>query len=349
MFASLSIGGAVLVICLALAAVFLWPGPGIRRELGKRRELHARALLEDLLKHILTRRYEGREASVESAAGQLKLPAQTVHRLIVRTESAGLVRFEAGRLQLTAEGERWALQVIRAHRLWETWLANEARMPMVEVHKSAERAEHKFTSQQIDELDAYLGHPRRDPHGDPIPTASGEIAPLDARPLTEWPENTPAQIAHVEDEPVAVFRTITDLGLRPGSVIEIRRRSPDQFTITDGERDHTLAPLIAGNIQVIQPVQTGAGLESLARLSDLESGEEGEVALLDQELRGFTRRRLLDLGLTAGSRVTAHLTNAFGDPLAYRVRGTTIALRKEQASKIWIKKRASAGKEARAL
>jgi DtxR family Mn-dependent transcriptional regulator len=208
---------------------------------------------------------------------------------------------------------------------------------MAEVHKSAERAEHKFTSKQIDELDAYLGHPRQDPHGDPIPTASGEISSLDARPLTEWPDNTPAQIAHVEDEPVAVFRTITDLGLRPGSVIEIRRRSPDQFTITDGERDHTLAPLVAGNIQV-----------SLARLSDLVPGEAGEVALLDQELRGFTRRRLLDLGLTAGSRVTAHLTNAFGDPLAYRVRGTTIALRKEQASKIWVRKQANTEKEVRA-
>lgn len=348
MLANLSIGVAILVICLALAAVFLWPGPGIRRELAKRRELHARALLEDVLKHILTRRHEGREASVQSIAGQLNLPAQKVYRLIARTESAGLVRSDAGRVQLTAEGERWALQVVRAHRLWETWLANEARMPMAEVHKSAERAEHKFTSKQIDELDAYLGHPRQDPHGDPIPTASGEIASLEARPLTEWPEDTPAQIAHVEDEPVAVFRKITDLGLRPGSVVEIRRRSPDQFTITDGEKEHTLSLLVAGNIQVIQPAQTAARRESLARLSDLVPGEAGEVALLDQELRGFTRRRLLDLGLTAGSRVTAHLTNAFGDPLAYRVRGTTIALRKEQASKIWVRKHANTEKEVRA-
>jgi DtxR family Mn-dependent transcriptional regulator len=348
MFADLSIGVAVLVICMALAATFLWPGPGIRRELAKRRELHARALLEDALKHILTRSHEGREASVESIAGQLDLPTQKVHRLVARTESAGLVRSDAGRVQLTAEGERWALQVVRAHRLWETWLANEARMPMAEVHKSAERAEHKFTSKQIDELDAYLGHPRQDPHGDPIPTASGEIASLQARPLTEWPENTPAQIAHVEDEPVAVFRKITDLGLRPGSVVEIRRRSQDQFTITDGVKEHTLSSLVVGNIQVTQPVQTGAPRESMARLSDLVPGEEGEVALLDQELRGFTRRRLLDLGLTAGSRVTAHLTNAFGDPLAYRVRGTTIALRKEQASKIWVKKHRDVEKEVRA-
>ena len=72
-------------------------------------------------------------------------------------------------------------------------------------------------------------------------------------------------------------------------------------------------------------------------MSELRPGEEAEVVALDPELQGLTRRRLLDLGLTRGARVQAVLTNSFGDPVAYRVRGTMIALRREQTRHIWVR------------
>jgi DtxR family Mn-dependent transcriptional regulator len=62
-----------------------------------------------------------------------------------------------------------------------------------------------------------------------------------------------------------------------------------------------------------------------------------EIILLDEACQGFTRRRFLDLGLTPGTRISPELDNSFGDPRAYRVRGTLIALRKDQASQIWVK------------
>ncbi len=274
-----AIAGAVLLGLLILCAVFAWPGPGIRRILVRRRELHRRALLEDSLKYILACGRESREATAGSMAAHLHLSDRASRGIAAKLESAGLVTLEEGRLRLTAEGEKWAVRVVRAHRLWETWLADEAQMPARKVHGPAERIEHTLTAEQIDELDAHLGHPRHDPHGHPIPKASGEVPPLE----------------------------------------EVTPPAPVRLPST------------------------------LARLSDLKPGEEGDVVVLDSGLRGFTRRRLLDLGLTAGSRVRSHLANAFGDPLAYRVRGTTIALRKEQASKIWVARTSRPAREARAV
>jgi len=329
----------VLILALVVAALLLWPGPPVGRRWRRWRELRRRVLLEDVLKHIFTRTQEERAASPESVAGHLGLSQRTAVRLAMQMEAAGLIWSEAGRLHLTPNGEKLAVQVVRAHRLWETYLADEARVPLANVHQPAEQAEHHLTASQVDELDARLGHPRHDPHGDPIPTASGDIAPLKAEPLTAWPLGVPAQIAHVEDEPATLFRAISDQGLRPGSIVQVREHDQEHLTISDGAREHRLPPLAAGNIQVTPVSPARPDLTGLVRLSDLKTGEEGEVALLDPELRGWTRRRLLDLGLTSGARVASHLANAFGDPRAFRVRGTTVALRKEQASRIWVKKR----------
>ncbi len=337
---------AAWLMATAAAAFFLWrvwPGRRLWADLVHRRRLRARARLEDLLKHVFTERHEGREATVTSVAGHLRLSKQAALRLIMQSEAAGLLRSESGALRLTAEGDKWAVEVVRAHRLWETWLANEAHLPVARLHAAAERQEHRLTAaHQVDELDAYLGHPRQDPHGDAIPTAAGEIAALGSQSLASWPLGKAAEIAHVEDEPEEIFRTITEIGLRPGSRVRILRRTGDELIITDGRKEHRLAPLVAGNIQVVAEPEAVAERESLVRLCDLKPGEEAEVTRLDEELRGFTRRRLLDLGMTPNSRVSLQLANAFGDPMAFRVRGTTIALRRDQASRIWVRRLPSA-------
>jgi DtxR family Mn-dependent transcriptional regulator len=157
-------------------------------------------------------------------------------------------------------------------------------------------------------------------------------------PLTAWPPGKPAQIAHLEDEPERFLRQIADQGLKPGGIVQVVESTPEQVVIRAGVREFRLAPLVAGNIHVIPVVRLPESHESLVRLSDLKPGEEADVVLLEAELLGFTRRRLLDLGLTPNTHVIAHLANAFGDPLAYRVRGATIALRKDQASRILVRR-----------
>lgn len=327
----------LLILAGAGMALAVWPGSPFRHRLQRWRETRKRVAVEDILKHVLTRRLDGREASPESAAGHTGLSAKTVLRLVVEMESAGLLNTRSGRLELTNQGERWALQVVRAHRLWETYLAHEAHMPLTGVHKPAEAVEHHLSTVEVDRLDAALGYPRSDPHGDPIPSAAGDIAPLHAEALTNWPTGKPAIIAHVEDEPESLFRQISRR-LRPGSQIRIIEQTPEHLTLTDGEQRYELKPLVAGNIQVSAVPPPASDQAALMPLSELRTGEVAEVARLAPELRGFTRRRLLDLGLTPNARVTAHLANAFGDPRAFRIRGTTIALRKDQAAHVWVRR-----------
>jgi len=328
---------AFAIVLLGLG-IFLWPGPQFRRRWQHRREYRRRELTEDVLKHIFVRCKEGREASLDSLAGHLGIPEAEVVRMVTRMEAAGLVTAEAGPLALTLEGEARAVQVVRAHRLWETYLANEARLPMKDLHGPAEAAEHRLTARQIDELDASLGHPRTDPHGDPIPRSTADRVTAEAQALAQWPEGVPAEIVHVEDEPGNVFRQIMNTGLRPGDVVQVRQRTHERLLLSDGSREYEFTPLAARNIQVTAAPAPAGDRGGLLRLSELGTGEEAEIVRLDGTLQGLTRRRLLDLGLTSRARVTAELANAFGDPRAFRVRGTTVALRNEQAARIWVRR-----------
>ena len=102
--------------------------------------------------------------------------------LVGRMQELGLARVADGRVLLTEEGRRYALEVIRAHRLWERYLADETGVDPLEWHERAERKEHKLTREDADALARRLGNPRFDPHGDPIPTADGSVLPLSAIP-----------------------------------------------------------------------------------------------------------------------------------------------------------------------
>jgi DtxR family Mn-dependent transcriptional regulator len=254
-----------------------------------------------------------------------------------RLERERLVRTEGDRFRLTPEGERLAAHVVRAHRLWELYLTDELGVPVGQVHAKAERAEHRLTPADADRLSAAMGHPETDPHGDPIPTRDGEVRRVLATPLSAWPADQPARIEHIEDEPALAFAQITALGLRPGQIVRVVERSPARLVLHDGEQQCVLAPVLAGNVHVAAASSTATGTDGVLRLSDLDSGQLGEVVALDPACRGFLRRRLLDLGFTPGARVRPDLTTFAGDPRAYRVRGTTIALRRDQSSRVLVR------------
>ncbi len=327
--------GLLLAACVALW--LLVPALGQRWRLHQ--QFRRRVLVEDVLKHVYLRNHQGPLPSAESVSGHLGLPTNKALDVIMSMERAGLLRTGAGQITLTENGEKWAVEVVRAHRLWETYLAQEARLPISSLHRNAERAEHYLTATgRVDALAASLGYPNSDPHGDPIPTAGGGAVVTDAVPLTAWPPGKPGQIAHLEDEPERFLRQIAAQGLKPGGIVQVVESTPEEVVICDGVRECRVPPLVAANIHVIPVGRPPEIHEPLVRLSDLKPGEGAEVVLLEAELRGFIRRRLLDLGLTPSTRVVAHLANAFGDPLAYRVRGATIALRKDEASRILVRK-----------
>ena len=208
---------------------------------------------------------------------------------------------------------------------------------MARLHPAAEQAEHSLTHDQLARLDAHLGHPQHDPHGDPIPAADGRLAPLDATSLTEWPVGAPARIAHIEDEPLAVFRRILAVGLRPAQVVRVVASRPEELVVESDGRRHDLSPAVAASIQVTAARERDLPPADAVRLSELARDRYGEVLEIGPECSGFSRRRLLDLGFTPGARVAVALETAFGDPRAFRIRGTTVALRGQQARQVWIR------------
>lgn len=326
----------ILIPLLLVLAVFL-PRVGLIALYRDWRSAKEREQLEDALKHLLDREGQGRHASPESLAGTLNLPRAKATRLISDMESQGLLETQGSQLHLTAEGERWAMHVVRAHRLWERYLVDEARMPLSQIHDVAQKREHSLTEAQLNELDAALGHPTLDPHGDPIPTREGKMPSVESMPITAWQAEGPVRIVHIEDEPAIAYEQILAAGLRLGQTIRMIEKTPQRLVLSDGETEYRLAPTVAANIGVAPLPETEIARAGAVSLAELSHDQRGEIVMLDDSVQGFTRRRFLDLGLTPGTTIYPELGNFFGDPRAYRVRGTLIALRKDQAAQIWVK------------
>ncbi|MBM3214950.1 metal-dependent transcriptional regulator [Candidatus Poribacteria bacterium] len=296
----------------------------------RRQERVRRVLVEDTLKHVLSGMDQDRLATAKSLAGHLQTSHQEALELVADMEQHRLLSVSSAGLRLTEEGEEWALRIVRAHRLWERYLADEIGKPATALHREADRAEHRLSPDGVESLDAFLGYPREDPHGDPIPAAPGDRMQHDSTSLSEWEAGVPARVVHVEDEPASTFLELTRAGVRPGMTIEVRESGSADITLNDGSNDIVVSRAAASRV----------GVEAVRRhaddmpLSHLRLGEKGRVTRLDEQCRGMSRRRLLDLGIVPGTIVECALSSMFSDPCAYRVRGSMIALRRDQSERI---------------
>ena len=323
-------------LVLLIGTLVLLPRIGLRAWWHRRVAASHRAAVEDALKHLLEREYRGHRASFTSLVGILRLPDATVMSLIAKMEAQGLLETRGQQFHLTAEGQRVGMQVVRAHRLWERYLADEARWPLERLHDEAERQEHVLTPEQVDRLDASLGYPSHDPHGDPIPTRDGNLAPARGTSATAWPLETSGRIVHLEDEPPLAYAQIVAAGLRVGQVVRVIDVTPRRVLLGDGENEYHLAPAVAANV-FLTVAESPAAASDVMPLSELGSGMKAVVVGLDDACQGFSRRRLMDLGFTPGARLAVELATLTGDPRAYRVRDTTIALRRTQAKDILVR------------
>jgi DtxR family Mn-dependent transcriptional regulator len=315
----------------------------LSRRLRQRQATRERTRLEDALKHMFDQQYRDRLASFASLGGALRLDDRRLMQLLGRMQQQDLVRASGQGFQLTSEGERVARQIVRAHRLLERYFADEARLPLADVHAVAERHEHALTRDQIDALDASLGHPRLDPHGDPIPGRDGALAPAGDTPLTAWPLDTFGRVVHLEDEPPLAYAQILAEGLRIGQVVRILEATPERIVLTDGDNEFRLAPAVGANVFVAPaPRSVSSGL---LLLSELPQGQPAEVIALDEACQGFSRRRLMDLGFTPGARLEPALHTFTGDPRGYRIRGTLVALRRDQARQVLVRPLSAAAED----
>ncbi|MBI5692537.1 MAG: DtxR family transcriptional regulator [Verrucomicrobia bacterium] len=321
----------LLLGALAAAALF-WPRHGAWSRWREARRLAERARQEDALKHILKCEANGETATVLSVAGALRLRDGAAAALLRELEARGLVSFEEGRLRLQPPGRELGLHVVRAHRLWESYLAEQTGVAEARWHRLAERQEHLLSPQQAQALAARLGHPLHDPHGDVIPERGERLAADTGQSLNTVPPGRAFTIVHIEDEPEVVYARLLRLGLRPGMRAYVVEKAPEGIVLWAEGREFSLVPSMANQLSVVElPSVTPADLRAEGYLHELPPGVRARVLGLIPACRGPERRRLLDLGFVAGSEVEASLVSPTGDPTAYQVRGALVALRREQA------------------
>ena len=322
---------------VGLVAIF-WPRYGLVARWRRHDEHSHRVMIEDSLKHLHDYEYRKLSCTIQSIAGVLAIPADKATIVVERMEAKGLLKSYPDGLQLTPDGRSYALRVIRVHRLWERYLADETSVPEIAWHKEAELKEHRMTPDEAEVLSRQMGHPRFDPHGDPIPTSAGEIPALNWIPLNSLKNGEIAQIVHIEDEPQAVYAQLVAQGLYPGMQVRVIDVSSDRIRFEADGEECVLAPVFISNISVVPFGKHADPHLSFVTLSSLEQGGEARVLGIARSCRGQQRRRLMDLGVVPGSRITAVLESISGDPVAYTIRGATIALRKQQSNMIYIEK-----------
>lgn len=321
---------------LIVGVGLFWPDWGVVPRWRAIRRVTSRVLQEDAIKHIQKMALGGRRSTLQSVAGALEIDRDQTCEILAELEEGGMLAREGETLNLTAEGRRMAVNIIRAHRVWEQYLAVNTGYRESEWHAQADYHEHNLTPDEVDELARSLGHPPLDPHGDPIPTRDGEVNAYRGDPLTELSVNQLGRIAHVGDEPEAVAAQIRAEGLAPGMLVRVIESDARRVRFWAGEEEHLLAPVVAAKIAVIPLVEGGIEEEPAGRpLSELAVGQRGKVVALSRRCRGPERRRMMDMGVLPGTVIEPELASPGGDPRAYRVRGALIALRDEQAQ--WIR------------
>ena len=331
----------IAILIAAAITIIAWllfrPQAGLVPRWRKARQSSNRVLQEDALKHIQRCERHADKPSLQSIAGALDISLNQSAQVANELQSMELIVIENGEFLLTPAGREYALRIIRAHRLWEEYLAEQTGFHESEWHDQAEKYEHLLTTEEASNLAQQLGNPVYDPHGDPIPGPSGQFKHHAGRPLIAMDLETPLRIVHIEDEPEDLYAQLVAEGISPGMFVRITENSPKRVRFWIGDEEHVLAPIVAANISVISiPEQKIEGAQIGIPLNALSPGERGKVLALSPRLRGADRRRMMDLGILPGTPIEVEMTSPSGDPTAYKVRGALIALRDEQARLIQV-------------
>jgi DtxR family transcriptional regulator, Mn-dependent transcriptional regulator len=191
-------------------------------------DLPASAAVQDYAKAIyaLERRSDG-AVSTNALADRLGVTAASASGMVKKLDGLGLVRHVPYRgVELTAEGVRVALEVLRHHRLLERFLAEELGVPWDRVHDEAEVLEHVLSEELEELIAAKLGHPTHDPHGDPIPTRELTIDEGDSVALQDLEPGARGIFTRVSDADPDMLRWLGDQGIGLGDAVEVVDKQP---------------------------------------------------------------------------------------------------------------------------
>jgi DtxR family Mn-dependent transcriptional regulator len=209
---------------------------------------------QDYLKVIWSAtEWSGDPITVKQLAERMGVRAATVSDGIRRLADQGMLVHEPyGGIELTDTGRRHAVTMVRRHRLIETFLVEELGYGWDEVHDEAEVLEHAVSDGLIDRIDRRLGHPSRDPHGDPIPSRDGTPHLPDAVPLVTAPPGTALVVSRISDADPAVLRYLAERGIRPDTPLTMdeHREFAGDVTVRVGDADIVLGATAAAAVWV---------------------------------------------------------------------------------------------------
>ena len=328
----------VFFIGTAILYAFFRPIKGWFWILKKSFNSNKKIIIEDILKQLYHFENSGNKVDMKTLVQVLDFNNPSIVDAIKQMTVNNLIYSESDVLKLTEAGRDYALRIVRVHRLWERYLADKTGFHKTEWHDRAESMEHRLSHDEAEELAMHLGNPKFDPHGDPIPTKTGKMAQVRGVELPLLPVGSVGRITHIEDEPEIIYKQILAERIHIGSFLKVVENNATRIVFQSEGEEFVLAPIVAANLTVAPLEKEVVVEDNIARLSSLNEDETAKIIGISRESRGESRRRLLDLGFVKGSDVSIDLVNHLGEPNAYLIKGTSIALRKDQAAKILIKK-----------
>ena len=226
--------------------------------------LHTSQSEQDYLKAIyhLAQREGSPRVGTVVLAKWLNVSPTSVTNMMKKLAEQGLVSHRPYQgVALTEAGEQAALELLRHHRLLETYLRERLGVPWDQVHAEADRLEHALSEDLEERLDAILGHPTTDPHGAPIPTKDGGVAARATTRLWQAPPGSSVLVAEVEDEDAALLKHLADLGLVPGARVEVLAKGPfdGPLQVRVAGSEHALGEAVSRVVSVIPAREVPAG------------------------------------------------------------------------------------------
>ena len=322
---------------IAILSFLFFPENGILAIKKRFNRIKNRVVIEDTLKFLFDNEYKSLASPMHAVAGSLNLSIDKVTRLIPKLESLGLINAsDKNDIVLTEEGRSYALRVIRIHRIWERYLADETSVSEKDWHHKADKREHKMSLQEANELASKIGNPVVDPHGDPIPSSTGDIPDFIGIPMNDLKPGEVAKIIHIEDEPKTIYLQLLAQELFPGMELRMVENSPEKIIFEFNGEEMVLAPIFAANVTVKRRSSNKFKKDTKYLLSNVKRGGKVKIIGISPACRKQQKRRLMDLGIVPGTEVEVALESVSKKTRAYRILNTLIALREQHAAYIFV-------------
>jgi DtxR family Mn-dependent transcriptional regulator len=198
---------------------------------------------------------EGSPVATNSIATAMQTKPASVSDMLKRLARKNVIDYvKYYGVTLTESGQQTALWLIRKHRLWEVFLVENLKFSWDQVHEVAEQLEHIRSALLIERLDEFLGYPKYDPHGDPIPNKDGEIDNRPKQPLSELSAQTHCQVAGVRDTSPLFLQYLDKVGIYIGAKIFVKEKAPYDLSLEiriDKNKERFISRDVAENLLVL--------------------------------------------------------------------------------------------------